>query len=380
MSYPPIGPEQGAPNTPAPNPGEEPTVRYLPPGYSHPGPVEAVPGAASSSTATVIAIISSSLVVILLLVLGVLGLRMYSTGAFAGSPRPDNISDAAGVVEEYLGALADGDAATARDLAGGDSASPLLTQESLDKSNELAGISSIEVDAEQIGWNGQAAQVRTKFDVGDREIARTFHVRTEDGEWRLANAVLELSLYYSQEVALDVNGIRMTGDIVEVFPGSYEVSVEPEQFQLDGWDGEVVIASDADAEGFSYADVIVSPEGQEDFRELVTDDLDKCLAMTSVETPCGMALENDGTLGALATYEGKVIRELTPAGKRSLEAMQAEMDYSSPAALTSYDSIEVKITLDSEGKSDEHFTQYGMLDLPTVDFGPATPVVSWSYL
>ena len=388
-------PRPGAPADPSATGAPQPRVQYLPPvdppadwngPTGAPEPTPAGPSAAASearggmSPATIIAIVSSSLVVILLFVIAGLGARVFGESALGSTPPPEHLADSAVVVEDYLQALADGDAALARDLAGGDSVSPLLTQESLDRSRAIGAVSDIVVEADDIGWGGNAAHVRATFSVGDREVGRTFHLRDEGGEWRLLNGTLQASLYSLSGLEVELNGIRMTGEEVRLFPGAYEVAVQPEQFRVSQWDGEVVIASTADADSFSAGQIEVSAAGDEEFRELVADEVEACLELRSLETPCGMALEDDGTLGDLDDFDGKVIRELTPQGEATLERLRAEPDYVSDTSVTSYDSIEYVISIDAEKGSAASFEQFGVLDAPRVDFGTSVPEVNWTFL
>ncbi len=284
---------------------------------------------------------------------------------------------ASDIVEDYLTALADGDAEAALehiDTYGDDS---LLTDEVLQASLALGAIDDIEVE-EQTEGDSYESTVPVTFTIGGETISREFQVYNYgDDDWQIVDGLIALSGFYGFEgLGLTVNGAEAP-ESAYVFPGTYELALGVEEFAIEGDTTTFVVASDADAEPLWDLRPTLTEEGTATFRSLVRASVEECVAMKTLATPCGMDL-TDIDLTGYTPVEGTVTRTITAEGQSTLDSMTAEV--SSGAVVTSYDTIDVEMTLQGEqGGTRADFEVWfgGYLDSPKVDFAAETPTVVW---
>ena len=141
-----------------------------------------------------------------------------SSAAPAAGARP---SDA---VLGYLTALASGDAQEA--LAYGQSRPierSLLTDKALSTALKDTPLTAIEVP--QVDGQNEAA-VEASYKLGKRSVTETFDVVKQEDTWKLRRvaAEVELGLVRSGAVPLLINGTKVSADLINLFPGSYEIS------------------------------------------------------------------------------------------------------------------------------------------------------------
>lgn len=282
-------------------------------------------------------------------------------------------------VEMYLTALSEGDAEGALvfvDSYGDDS---LLTDEVLADSLTRAPITDIVVDEDATEGEYETTVAAT-FQVGDVAVDRTFDVTNLSDEWVIYDGLISVSVGSSFEgLDLLINGAEAP-ESGYAFPGSYEFVVGREEFTIGGdIDSNVfTIATDDDREQLYDIRPELSEEGTETFRSLVSASLDECLAMKSLSTPCGMDVEG-ADLQGYSPVDGSVNRKLTAEGQTALKKLEA-VPGSSPALVTTYDSIRVDITL--QGEKDGTRADFEMLfgaglGTPYVDFDEEELSVLW---
>lgn len=281
-------------------------------------------------------------------------------------------------VEEYLTALADGDAEKAITYVENYGGSALLTDEVLEESLNLGEIGKIKVGEESEGEYGDAV-VPATFTIGDTEVDRTFAVTAsyDETELTITDGLVAFSgLYGFEGLGLTVNGAEAPTDSQYVFPGTYQLAVGPDEFAIDGED-TFVLAADADGEALYDIQPILSEAGTAAFRELVKASFAECLAMKTLNTPCGMDT-TDMSQDGYTPVDGTVTRTIDAENQSALDNLEPFV--SERAIVSTYDSWSAHITLDaSNGTSTEPFeVLFGARVLtPKVDFSAETPAVIW---
>ncbi|PRI11765.1 hypothetical protein B4915_04815 [Leucobacter massiliensis] len=283
-------------------------------------------------------------------------------------------------VEEYLQALADGDATTARKLAGGSTSDRLLSDEVLARSNELAPITNISVDEEPSSESDYDAVVSATFDLGDTSVARDFRVyNSYSSGWQLSDAVLSTSLSAFDGLDLQINGVEAGGDRVTFFPGAYEFELGAEAFELDSDDKVFVIADQNDITSLYDVQPTLTEEATQTFRELVRASLEECLASTALTTPCGLDVSSELSDGSIPVAD-TAKRTLTPEGDAALKSLKPRTDYDNPTLVTSSDYIRISTSIeaDKDGQRVSGELMFGGdLLKPYVDFSEDKPTVTW---
>jgi hypothetical protein len=288
------------------------------------------------------------------------------------------VPSAAEYVEEYLTALADGDAEKALTFVENYGGEELLTDEVLKASLELGAIGGIEVGEESEGEYGDT-EVPVSFTIGDTAVDRTFSVtESYDGdELTILDGLTSFSgLYGFEGLGLTVNGVEAPTESQYVFPGTYQLAVGVDAFAIDG-ETTFVIADDDDTEALYDVRPALSEDGTATFRQLVSASFAECLAMKTLDTPCGMntsEMSQDG----YTPVDGTVTRTIDAENQSKLDNLEPYV--SERAIVTTYDYWYVDITLEaSNGTSTEPFEVLfgGDVLTPKVDFSAETPSVVW---
>ncbi|KJL48656.1 hypothetical protein RS84_00823 [Microbacterium hydrocarbonoxydans] len=291
--------------------------------------------------------------------------------------RPPKLS-ASDYVEEYLTALADGDAEKALTYVENYGGDDLLTADVLKESLKLGKIDKIKVGEVSEGDYGDT-EVPVTFTIGDTKVDRTFDVSANyDGtELTIIDGLVSFSgLYGFEGLGLTVNGAEASTESQYVFPGTYQLAVGPEEFAIEG-ESTVVVANDEDTEALYEVKPILSEAGTASFRELVKASFAECLAMKTLDTPCGMntsTMSQDG----YTPVDGTVTRTIDAENQSTLDNLEPYV--SERAIVTTYDYWSVDITLQaSNGSSTEPFEVLfgGEILTPKVDFSAETPAVIW---
>lgn len=374
--------QYGAPQQPGYAPQGQAPQGQAPQGYGQPGQPQyaGAPGSAPRkkglSTGALIGIIGGAVGLVILIIIAVFVFGALSSGG--GSQKTASSPEQA--VEEYLTALSEGDADTARKLAGGSSSDVLLTDDVLKESLEIAPISNIEIDEEGISEGKyDETVVPASFDVGDQTVKRDFRLWQGSKGWELSDGLVRISLSQFKGLDPQVNGEKVGTDSESAFIGAYRIELGEKNFRLAGDTDTFVVASDDDTATFYELEPELTDEARQRFQEMVRASLNECLALKTLTTPCGMDV--DGTFsGGEVAIDGTVVRTLTAEGDAALNALDIRSDYDNPTVVTSSDYISVTITVDAEkdGQRGSGEVLFGadMLN-PAVDFSADEPKVVW---
>lgn len=318
------------------------------------------------------------LIVLLSAVASIAGNRPGAEPAAAGDGSADTPEAA---VESFLTALADGDAETAARLAAAESNEPLLTDEVLARSLELAPITGIAVESGEHD-DSMRAVVNATFRIGDRTVHRDFTAWQASGDWELSDALVALPLPGLDGLEPTVNGAPAGIDRPLVFPGAYEIGLGGHAFELAVDDAPLDVLSVATSEDTTplySAEPRLTEARADEFRALVRASLEECLAMPQLSTPCGLDASETLDDGAVPV-EGSAQRALTAEGDRALDALTPEPDYGDLRRVTTYDYVSVSTHIEADrGGELISGTLYSSGDLlqPYVDFSGDDPRVTW---
>lgn len=298
------------------------------------------------------------------------------TGGGGGESRPSaELTEPEQLVFDYLTALSEGDATAARKFVESDTYDQsLLTDEVLAISLEAGPIADIEVGRSRAG-EYDSISVPVTFTIGGEDVSRTFEVWELGDEFLLIDGVERIPNYGFEALPLSVNGVEI-GDDAVIFPGTYELTVDSEYFEVAGGES-IVIDGGANSPSMYSLSPELSDAGIEAYRELVGASLQECLDMKTLSTPCGLSVEDAARDGS-TPVDGTVIRTLTAEGKSQLAALDARV--SENAVVTTWDYIEIDMSFDAtDGSETRSMTAFGGSDLkePKVDFAAETPSVVW---
>lgn len=281
-------------------------------------------------------------------------------------------------VEAYLTAVADGDAEKALTYVDDNGDDDLLTADVLTASLKLGAIDDIVIgDKESENEYGDTI-VPVTFTIGGQEVSRDFEVyRSANGtEMSITDGLVRMSSPYGFEgLDLTVNGAQVP-DYTYVFPGTYEFAVGFDAFAIDG-ESTFVLASDDDTEALYEVSPVLSETGTTTFRELVNASFAECLAMKTLDTPCGMNV-SDMSQDGYNPVDGTVTRTIDAEAQATLANLEPYV--SERTIVTSMDYWSVDITLQgSNGSSTADFEVLfgGRVLTPKVDFSAESPSVIW---
>lgn len=353
--------------------------------YSTPGQYNpsGVPPKKGLPTGAIIGIVAGA-VVLLLVIIG--GIALIGSLANRSSPYIDepvygaSSPEAVEKVEDYLTALADGDAKTARAIIGETTDTSLLTDEVLAASNELAPISNIVVDVDDsYTIDSVETIVPATFDIGDETVTRDFSVwNFSDDEWEIFDGLVNISFTALDGMDFKVNGVEPSSDYVPVFVGAYQITLDKEEFTLSGGTDTFVIADRDDASELYSVRPELTAEATKTFRDLVRASLAECLTSTALTTPCGIDVSRTET-GGVKVVDGTVQRKLTTEGEAALNSLSPSSSYSTPMVISSHSLIRVDVTADTEkdGEVLSGVKVFAHPLMPYVDFGQETLKVTW---
>ncbi|MBO9626801.1 MAG: hypothetical protein J7484_10550 [Microbacterium sp.] len=287
-------------------------------------------------------------------------------------------ASASDFVGGYLAALADGDAEKALTYVEANGDDDLLTADVLKASLKLGAIDDIVVGKSESKNSYGDVIVPVTFTIGDTEVSRDFEVYTSTSrdEMSIVDGLVRMSSPYGFEgLGLTVNGAEVP-DYTYVFPGTYQFAIGPEAFAIEG-ETTFVLGSDDDAEALYDVKPVLSEAGTAKFRELVNASFAECLAMKSLDTPCGMNV-SDMTQDGYTPVDGTVTRTIDAEAQSKLANLEPYV--SERAIVTTMDYWGVDITLQAtNGSSTADFeVLFGARVLtPKVDFSAETPSVIW---
>lgn len=371
------GPQADAPQPGAPGqlgqPGQYPSGA---PDPGHPAPPKK-----GLPTGAIIGIVAGGVVLLLLIIAGIVAIATITTSGSRGSGAAPAASagSAPQAVEEYLTALADGDAELARSFVDGTSSDTLLTDEVLEKSIELAPITDIVVDEDATSESDSESVVSATFSIGDESVTRDFRVWNYSDEWQIFDGLVNLSVSSFDGLDVTVNGVEPGDDYARAFIGTYQIELGVEEFQVSGDTDTFTLATDEDSTAMYDIAPVLTEEATQEFRDLVRASLTECVALTSLSTPCGLDVTGPLSDGAVPV-DGTIQRTITAEGEAALNALQAEPSYDTPTVVSSYDYIQIDTTLeaDKDGQRVSGDLLFGgNLLKPYVDFAQESPKVTW---
>ncbi|MHA3684587.1 hypothetical protein ACXR2W_10060 [Leucobacter sp. HY1908] len=390
--------EPAAPQYGQPQFAQDPAAAQFAPAAGGPGEPTAPGGPAGPggpkkglSTGAIIGIVGGAIALIILLVVGGLfAFRALSGPADSGDSAGSASSSEGkaikraktpdGTIEQFLNALAEGDANTARKLAGGATSDDLLSDEALAAQLKVAPITAIEVDPVVDEPNDYEATVTASFDIGDTTVTRDFKLWNSRDSWEISDALVSFSLDAFKGLEPQVNGIEVRPSTSQkAFPGAYQISLGLEQFELDSKVDTFVLGDRNDADAMYSLKPRLTEAATEEYRTLVAAALTKCLESTTFTTDCGLEVSQELS-GGEKVIDGTIVRTIGTEGEAKLKRLEPTTSYSAPTVVSTYDYITVTTTaqVDNNGTTEEG-TLYGggMMLTPTVDFAEAKPKVTW---
>lgn len=395
---PPI-PNPPIPNAPVPN-APVPTTSARPPGGS---PAVDGPGGSPASapqvstspparrglpTGAIIGIAAGGAVVlvatVLVVVLAVTGGIL--SGARLAPARPDGAqtSDPGRAAEAYLQAIADSDAETALSLVDYlPDDKTLLSDEVLEKSNALAPLTDIVIGS-VVRSDSYTAELPVSYRLGAKKVDITLEMSksVSKGTWKVAWGDIGVaSPYRTAGLDLFVNGVASSATTFRVFPGTYELTTDSPLHALTGTTTITVFDRSEYDTSFAGVDVTLTEAGAERFRTAITAAVDACLASTSLQADCGLALPEslaDGT----KIVDGTLKRTLSAEAAARMAHLEPESTAEGAFQMRSADLGKVDVTADCEvdGRrfSGCTFVSMPRLGSALVDLAVDPPVVRWS--
>jgi len=175
-----------------------------------------------------------------------------------------------------------------------------------------------------------------------------------------------------------INGISVSGDYVDAFPGAYEYAVTVDGFAIDG---ETVVLL---TEGSEYPDTsamttVLAPEAADRFRQAVSAAVDACVASTTLDAGCGLAIPATLSDGTQLT-EGTLTRSLPAETRAAIGAIEPELSYEVPTLVSGgyLGSIEISAECTKDGSTGTCSVLFGpSLGTPSMNFATEGAVIEW---
>jgi len=359
---------------------------YGPPSYAQPGPYGPAPtgGTRSGGRRKLPFILGGGalafvLVVVLIVVVVVHTVHRNRTeagpaGETSTSAQAEKASDA---VHGYLDALAAGDSAKAlRYLAEQPSDPSLMTDEVLQASLKTAPITAISVPEVTDKY---AYQVSASYKLGDRLINARFDIDDSSGHYLIGKGYAEVDLSYTAKgLPLTLNGVKVSADKVDLFPGAYELGTSAKYITL-GSGGDFLVQQPSDYPTIEAKPALTS-EGQRLVKRKVTAAVNTCVASKKLKAGCGLDLPP--SVDGYRFKDGTVKRTLGAGARSKLKSIKPELDYSTPtlAEVDFYAYIDTLVDGVKGGRTYRGLAYYGganSFGTPTVDLTAGQPTVEW---
>lgn len=286
------------------------------------------------------------------------------------------------LVEAYFAAISQGRAEDAKAMLyspGGNQ--ELLTQAVLADPLKRAPITDVAVSDGTPG-DHDAFSVPVSYKMGGKPVSTRLEVWKVQQGARIYEGTKTLSLSPFKGFDMTVNGMKVDGDSVMVFPGSYKIATATKYYEVDGADALLIKSPDDDsgAQQLYQLKPKANAEGIKMFREKVVSEAKKCLASKALKAGCGMELP--GTVDGAKLTDGTVQRTMKAEERTKLEKVVPKPGTSVGTTLeaSSYELGSVDITVDAQkdgrrGRSRiwGPSTGLGTATIDTTD--PALPVV-----
>lgn len=266
-----------------------------------------------------------------------------SDGSSAKSNDPKSLA------ENYLNALAEGDADKAKSLLDLESSASdvLLTKDVLADSLKRLPITDIKVEKPEDSES--SASVKVSYKAGDEPVQDTYRVDVKTG--KLKSGLGTMSLNLPKGLDKTINGVAVKGDVERawVFPGSYEIKPASEYLQYK--DAKPVVVRHSTDFSHDYPTLEVAQAGIDKFREKVVPEAQACLASTNLDPGCNMAIDATLSDGTVLT-EGTLTRTQNEENQKKLTEVVPKVDPNNPNVLyaSSLGTFEIKADCGSKGQ------------------------------
>lgn len=359
---------------------QQPPLAYAQPqnlsyGYAQP-PLQTPPPAKRGLSGGALAAIIGGGILAFVLVGLVIGFAIFSSLGNAATARDEG---AGGVVEGYLAAVADGDAQRALSYIGEAPApGPLLTDEALAVSNELAPITGITVgDIDLDEMNGRVPVTYTR---GEEAVSVVYDVfdYDRDGEWEITGGTGAFEVSRFNGLGLTINDQPIDSDTIDVFPGTYVFATDLENFEITG-STTVTVTEPFEYPSLSDLEPALSETGLTLFRQVVRSAVDQCVASTALAAGCGIDLPatlDDGT----QLVDGTVTRTLPVETQTTLDSLEACVGFDTPTLVQGdfIGGVDISADCTQNGASGRCDLVFGpLLEVPYVDMASEDPTVRW---
>ena len=328
-------------------------------------------------TGAILGIVGGGLFVLIALVVAV----VFAIGAVrgvagGGSPFAGGGS-AEETVEGYLTAIADGDAETALSfIYAPESSSPLLTDEVLAASQKLAPLTDIVIGEPDV--TGGYALVPVTYSIGDTPVTTEISVSQDSDGWKITGGTGQLSVYQLDGLEPTINGVPVSGEYVDAFPGAYEYGVTVDGFALEG-ENVIIVTAPSEYPDTSGMNAVLTPEAADAFRQAVSASVDACIASTTLEAGCGLTIPATLSDGTVLT-EGTITRTLPAETRAEIGAFEPELSYDVPTLVTGgyLGSVEVTAECTKDGATGTCSVLFGpSFGTPSMNLAIEGAVVEW---
>lgn len=312
-------------------------------------------------------------------VIGTIAVAVFAIGFLVapghGSATPEE------VVKNYLTALSQSNAKAALATGSTDPDSDaLLTNAMLKASNKIAPLKAITVDPSSSNATYDR-KVTAHYTLGSEKIKTVFSLnRDGNDEWKLDSTTVRFGLGTSfKGLKMTINGIEAKDtEHMEMFLGTYQIATATPFYTLTG--GTKITVKNPKDYPTTSIKVELSEEGVAAFHEAVKSSLDACLAQTTLDAGCGLALP--ATSNDFTVKEGTVKRALSEEGQAKVAALTPQVSYDNPLLVKTYDSIsgfsmEATCTKNGSTSACRALSSYNNA-YPVVDFSTTPPTASWS--
>lgn len=318
----------------------------------------------------------------LVIVIAAIVLALFLQQRAAEQAEADRAESIAGAASGYLEALAAGDAEAALAYIDGQETSPLLSDEALAVSLETSPISEIDVPPVQDDGDYGHWEVPVSYRIGDTSVSTTMSVTSlglDDGEYLLLGGTLPT--INIPEAYLDlgatVNGVAVDSATTAVFPGTYELGVDDDRFEIGGTTS-VTLTEPVQSASFSEAEFALDDATTTELRDLVREEVEECVAQTSLEAGCGLTMEATINSGDVTLEDGTVSRALPADTRAALDSLTFEPAYDNPLRVTSGSIGSVDLEADStDGGRYEVWFGGPSLGPVTIDLAGDDPTLYW---
>jgi hypothetical protein len=245
----------------------------------------------------------------------------FDSRPFANASGPD----AAAAVTGYLEAVAASDAKAALSyLYTEPEFTSMLTDKALTASNARAPITEITVGNQKNNEYSDSVDVVAEYRLGDVATRVKYSViQDASDEWKIKAGGLSTFPVPSNGfdvLDLTLNGLEITEEFTDLFPGSYEFATTTEYFELIG-DTDFVVGEKEQLEKWVSLEGVTASlddEGLQIFRDTIREGLEECLASTSLKAGCGLDADKEGMV------DGTLSRSLAADAQAALAALEPE--------------------------------------------------------